>query len=153
MTLFRMLQSKAAIMMFGFAAACSQGEDAAPSPSALPAEQAQSSATQASATRPPVSFIQCRACHAYTEGAAHMVGPNLWGVYGKPAGSFTDFAYSQPMSESGLVWDDATLDAFLQAPTAVVPGTKMAFAGVKDEAMRKEIVDWLKTLNDQAASE
>lgn len=93
----------------------------------------------------PVAFTQCKTCHSVEMGK-NMIGPSLAGVFGAPAGHVGDFAYSTPMRESGLTWDEATLNAYLENPQAVVPGTKMSFAGVKDAAKRQEVIDYLKTL-------
>jgi cytochrome c len=76
-------------------------------------------------------------------GAPHGVWPNLHGIAGRTAGTLAGFAYSPAMKSSGLVWDAATLDSYLEDPRAHVPGTKMAFAGIKDAARRKALVDWL----------
>ena len=94
---------------------------------------------------PPAAFTQCKVCHAVEPGK-NGVGPSLAGVYGAAAGHVEGYAYSTPMRESGLTWDEATLDAYLKAPREVVPGTKMSFAGIKDDATRGEVVEYLETL-------
>lgn len=123
-----------------------------------PAENAASDATSSEATaagaasesvaaagEKPGSFAQCAACHAVEPGR-HGVGPSLAGVYGTRSGEIAGYAFSDAMKNAGLTWDDATLDRYLAAPMKVVPGTKMAFAGVADPAKRKELIEYLKTL-------
>jgi cytochrome c len=86
----------------------------------------------------------CSACHT-TEPGKNKIGPSLAGVVGRKAGSEPGFQYSEANKKSGLTWDEATLDKYLTNPKEVVPGTKMAFAGVKKEDERKAIIDYLKT--------
>jgi cytochrome c len=90
------------------------------------------------------AFAVCKACHRVGEGAKNTVGPTLNGVVGRPAGSVEGFAYSEAMKNSGLTWDEATLTEYLKNPKAKVPGTKMAFAGVKDETKVANIIAYLK---------
>ena len=97
----------------------------------------------ASADIRPDSFAQCAACHAVAKGAPHGLGPNLWGVAGTKAGELAGYEFSPGLKASGLVWDEATLDKWLENPRALVPGTKMSFGGINDPAQRKELVTWL----------
>ncbi|MGE3690355.1 MAG: cytochrome c family protein [Novosphingobium sp.] len=99
----------------------------------------------AASVAPIREFVICLACHRI-EPDRPLIGPSLFGVYGRSAGSAPDYHYSQAMKESGLTWDDATLDAYLTRPQALMPGTKMAFAGIPDPARRKAVIDYLKTL-------
>lgn len=94
---------------------------------------------------PPAAFAQCKSCHAVAPDQ-HGIGPSLHGVHGKKAGSATGYAYSEANRTSGVTWDDPTLDAYLAAPGKAMPGTKMTYAGLKDPAKRKEVIDYLKTL-------
>ena len=78
-------------------------------------------------------FAQCKACHENEKGV-NKVGPTLKGVVGRKAASVADYKYSAAMTkkgEEGVVWDEATLTAYLPNPKAFVPGTKMAFGGLK----------------------
>ena len=78
-------------------------------------------------------FAQCKACHENEKGV-NKIGPTLKGVVGRKAASVPDFKYSPAMTkkgEEGVVWDEATLTTYLPNPKAYVPGTKMAFGGLK----------------------
>lgn len=97
------------------------------------------------ASAAPPAFAQCTVCHAAAPGAAAKVGPNLWGIYGQ-AGGRAPFAYSGPFKRSALVWNDATLDKWLESPAKVVPGTRMIYGGMKNAAQRKAVIAYLKTL-------
>ena len=90
----------------------------------------------------------CRTCHEMAEGTPHRVGPNLWGVVGAEAGRHADFRYSQALTRSGLVWDEATLGAYLANPQAVIPGGRMAYPGMPSEADRRDVIAYLATLED-----
>src|ERR1700759_5335396 len=68
-----------------------------------------------------VVFNQCRSCHTPEQGAGNMVGPNLWGVFGRKAGSLADFNYSDGLKGSGITWDAPSLDKWISGPRAVVP--------------------------------
>ena len=94
----------------------------------------------------PAAFTQCAACHRVEIDGPAGIGPHLVGVVGAPAASRGDFKYSPALSNSGVVWDEATLGAFLANPQKVVPGTMMAFGGIANEEQRKEIIDYLATL-------
>lgn len=91
-------------------------------------------------------FGACAVCHSVDEGGAARVGPNLFGVYGQPAGQRDGFAYSPALIESGLVWDDATLDAFIANPQKLVSRNRMAYAGQRDAQKRANLIAYLKTL-------
>ncbi len=91
-------------------------------------------------------FRKCSACHMVGEGAKHRVGPTLNGVVGSPAGQADGFKYSgalTSMAEGGLVWDEEALAAFLRKPREFMKGTKMAFAGLKDEADIAAVIAYL----------
>lgn len=81
-------------------------------------------------------FKKCKACHMVGDGAKNRVGPILNGVAGAPAAANADFKYSKALleaAEGGLVWDDASLTAFLAKPKSFLKGTKMSFAGLKKD--------------------
>lgn len=129
--------------------ACGQGkeesEPAAESSAApAPAPVAPSGAADAAAAA-PAAFAQCRTCHPVEPGATG-IGPSLAGVFGAKSGHVAGYPYSEAMRKAGLTWDAAALDRFLVDPRGTVPGTKMMFAGVRDPAARKAIIDFLGTI-------
>jgi len=90
------------------------------------------------------AFAICAMCHSDLPGK-NGIGPSLFGVVGRDAGSAPGFKYSEAMKTAGK-WTPERLDAFIAAPKAVVPGTAMPFGGVKDAAKRADIVAYLGTL-------
>lgn len=90
------------------------------------------------------AFARCRACHTLPEGGPNMVGPNLWGVFGRVAGTHPDFNYSPAVKAAGFVWDAEKLDAWLAGPRTFLPGNKMAFPGLPDATDRRDIIAYLK---------
>jgi cytochrome c len=91
----------------------------------------------------------CTACHNFEKGAPNKVGPHLWAVVGRTVAEITDFAYSDGMkSHNNRKWDYAELNGFLVNPKVHVPGTKMAYAGIKDVKDRANLIAWLRTLAD-----
>ncbi|WP_296953189.1 cytochrome c family protein [uncultured Massilia sp.] len=95
-----------------------------------------------------LAFKKCASCHAVGPNASGAFGPQLNGLFGRRAGSTTDYAYSDAMKRSGIVWDDATLAAFLRAPHDVVPGTRMRFWGIGDEREIAALLAHLRTYQD-----
>ena len=89
-------------------------------------------------------FKRCKACH-YADKEKNKTGPHLVNVIGRDAGSIEGYKYSKAMATSGLVWDEATLAAYLKAPKKFLKGTKMAFAGLKKDADIKNLIAYLKT--------
>jgi cytochrome c len=89
---------------------------------------------------------QCGICHAVAAGQ-NRIGPTLFGVVGRPAGSVAGFNYTADHKKLGIAWDAATLDKYLTNPSAMVPDTSMVYAGLKDDAERANLVAYLETLH------
>jgi cytochrome c len=126
-------------------AACGGG---APEDTATPEARsgAQPAPAQASAIADPAppAFAVCRSCHS-TQAGQNGIGPSLAGIAGSKAGDVPGYAFSPALKNSGIVWDRAALDTWLQGPIKMVPGTKMVLP-VADPARRKAIIDYLETL-------
>jgi cytochrome c len=90
----------------------------------------------------------CRECHSFVKDD-NRLGPTLHGVVGRKAGSVPGYGYSQSVKESGVTWDEVTLDKWIADPDAVIPGNQMSppYAGVTDPAIRKRIIAFLKTIS------
>jgi len=93
-------------------------------------------------------FNVCKACHTIDAGGPNRVGPNLHGVVGRKSGTAAGFTYSKSMLDSGITWDEEKLDAYLKDPKGTIPGNKMAFAGVKDDAKRANLIAYLKSQSE-----
>src|SRR5215213_9458620 len=89
-------------------------------------------------------FAQCRACHQIGESAKNAVGPVLNGLFGRHSGSVEGYNYSPANKNSGITWDEATFREYIKDPRAKIPGTKMIFAGIKDEQRVNDLVAYLK---------
>jgi len=92
--------------------------------------------------------LACIACHTLRPGGDAMLGPNLGGIIGQPAASRPDFEYSPALAASGLTWTPPVLDAWLAAPTALVPGTSMVFAGYASPTDRRDLIAYLLRVTD-----
>jgi cytochrome c len=79
------------------------------------------------------SFNKCLACHAVGEGAKNKVGPVLNGLNGRKSGTVEGYSYTEANKNSGITWDEATFKDYIKDPKAKIPGTKMVFAGIKNE--------------------
>jgi len=93
-------------------------------------------------------FKKCMVCHTIEEGGAKKLGPSLKGIVGRKAASVEGYKYSDAMlakAAEGVVWDEATLTAYLPDPRKFVPGTKMAFPGLKNPEEVADIIAFLKT--------
>jgi cytochrome c2 len=127
-----------------------QTETPAPAPAPTPSPAPATSASAAGDPAKGETFAaRCKACHTFEKDGPNRVGPHLFGVIGRPIASIADFSYSDAMKkfgEGGKVWDEATLDTYLADPKGAVPGNKMAFPGVKNEADRANVIAFLKTL-------
>ena len=90
------------------------------------------------------SFNKCRACHQVGETAKNSVGPELNGLFGRKSGSVAGYNYSDANKNSGITWDEAVFAEYIKDPKAKIPGTKMAFAGIKKEDEIKDLTAYLK---------
>lgn len=90
---------------------------------------------------------KCAACHNFQEGAGAKVGPDLYGIVGRPVASAEGFSYSAGMKAKGGTWTPEALNTFLTSPKAAVPGTAMAFAGIPKEAERADLIAYLNSLS------
>jgi len=86
-------------------------------------------------------YQRCIACHSLERNRS---GPKHCGLLGRQAGSLPGYAFSAAMTTSGIVWDDTSLDRFLENPLKAVPGTKMGYAGVKNPVERADLIAYLK---------
>ncbi|MGA7997435.1 MAG: cytochrome c family protein [Bradyrhizobium sp.] len=92
-------------------------------------------------------FAVCKACHQVGDTAKNAVGPVLNGLFGRKAGSVEGYNYSAANKGSGITWDEATFSEYIKDPKVKVPGTKMAFAGIKDEQKIKDLIAYLHTFD------
>jgi len=96
-------------------------------------------------------FNQCRACHQVGENAKNGVGPHLNGLFGRQAGSLESYNYSAANKNSGIIWDEQNFREYIRAPRAFMTGTKMAFAGIKDEQRITDLIAYLKQFDAAGA--
>lgn len=89
-------------------------------------------------------FALCRSCHNITPGGPNMTGPNLYGVFGRKAGTHEGFKYSDAVKNADFVWDAEKLDSWLTNPQTFLPGNRMTFVGVKDPQKRIDLIAYLK---------
>jgi len=117
-------------------------------------------ATTAALTKEVTEFIptttagkkvskKCAACHTFTSGGKNKIGPNLFGIVNREIASQDGFKYSSSFIErktNGFVWTKENIESYLKSPKKFIPGTKMAFGGLKKEKDLKNIITWLETL-------
>ena len=88
-------------------------------------------------------FKKCVACHSLQEGK-NKIGPSLYNLLDRKAGSVKGYKYSKAMKNSGVVWDEESLDKFLTKPRKFIPKTKMSFRGIKNKSLRDDLISFLK---------
>ncbi|MFO1457329.1 MAG: hypothetical protein U1F18_13900 [Steroidobacteraceae bacterium] len=106
-----------------------------------------------------ILYLQCTACHDLAapprDGSAgatiQKVGPSLLGVIGRRAGDLENFAYSAALRDSRLTWDEATLDRWIEKPTALVPGTTMIYVGMPKAADRRALIAYIRSARPAAS--
>ena len=149
--MMRMALPLAAALALG---ACGGSEEQPPEEQIVvraPGETAPAVATEAAndlVTAGEAAFAVCSACHTNTAVGPSGVGPNLYGVVGRKAGSIEGFSYSDAMASAAFVWDEASLAAYIGDPQGTVPGTSMAAGAVSDADKREAIVAYLGTLGE-----
>jgi cytochrome c len=90
-------------------------------------------------------FVKCMACHVVTEGQ-NRVGPSLYGIVGRSAGSIAGFNYSPANKNSGIMWTEQVMFEYLKNPQAYIPGTKMVFPGLPSGQDRADVIAYLKSV-------
>ena len=109
----------------------------------------------ADARRGAELYQQCKRCHQIGQGAEHRIGPHLNGIFGRRAGSATDFPYSRALRDAGangLIWNERTLDALLTSPSTAVPQTRMSFGGMHAADERADLLSWLRAFSGSLAN-
>ena len=93
-------------------------------------------------------FKKCAACHSIIQGGGNKIGPALWGVLGRQAGSISDYKYSKAMAAHGKVWSFEEMDGFLIKPKDWIKGTKMSFTGLKNAKDRAAVILYMNENTD-----
>ena len=93
-------------------------------------------------------FKKCAACHSIAKGGGNKIGPALWGILGRKSGSYADYKYSKAMVAHGKVWSFEEMNGFLLKPKNWIKGTKMSFAGLKNEKDRAAVILYLNENSD-----
>ena len=115
---------------------------------AAPPEPIEKLLASASVEKGEQAAKKCVACHTFTKGGPNRVGPNLYGIVGRPKGSEASFAYSDAIKKKGGTWTIDDLSAFLLNPRAFAPGTKMTFVGLPKGSERADVIAYLNSLAD-----
>ena len=89
-------------------------------------------------------YAQCRACHQVGEGARNLVGPQLNGMFGRKSGTIAGYSYTDANKNANITWDDKTFSDYIVDPKGKIPGTKMAFAGLKNPQQVTDLIAFLK---------
>jgi cytochrome c len=127
---------------------------AAPAAAAKPTEESDKPLPQRLAAANPgngkLIAAKCQTCHTFDQGAGTKVGPNLYGVVGRPKASIAGFTYSDGLKKLGGSWGYDDLDTFLTKPSAFAPGTKMTFPGLPSGTDRADVIAYLRSISPAA---
>ena len=102
----------------------------------------------ADVSRGEMTAKQCQTCHTFDKGGPNRVGPNLYGIVGRPRASEPGYNYSEAMKAKGGEWTIDELNKFLANPQGYIPGVNMRFAGLPRDNQRADVIDFLNTLSD-----
>ncbi len=98
---------------------------------------------EADITRGELLSLACQACHSLGAGEAHLLGPNLYGIFGRASAGSDDFDYSPELRSANLAWTPAALEAWLADPAEFLPGNNMVFAGYSSATDRRDLIAFL----------
>ncbi len=146
--------SRPATIVAGYALPGAEEAPTAAAPAAAPAEPLPVRLAKADVAKGQAAAKACTSCHAFEKGGANKIGPGLWSVVNQTKGVHEGFKYSAAMQErtaKGEKWTFDALDAFIANPKAYMPGTAMAYAGLKEPERRADILAYLRTLADTPA--
>jgi len=93
------------------------------------------------------AFSTCQVCHSNIKNGPNGIGPNLYGVVGRKAGSISGYYYSAAVKNSKITWTNDKLTAWITSPQKLIPGNRMTFPGISDQAKVADIVAYLGTLH------
>lgn len=97
--------------------------------------------------------MQCRACHSFERHGPSISGPNLYGVFGRPAGGVDGYPYSPALADADFIWTPEALDAWLERPMRFLPGNRMAYPGLPDQEDRAALIAELLRITDDSGPE
>ena len=93
-----------------------------------------------------VYLSRCQSCHSVQKGGPNKLGPLLFGIMGKKAGTLPGYAYSRPLKTANIVWTDDAVRGWLKQPNRTLPGTRMAFAGLSNPKQIEDLIAYLHSL-------